>query len=294
MSRVRKAVFPVAGLGTRFLPASKAIPKELATVVDRPVLQYAVEEAREAGIEQFIFVSSAGKGAVENHFDRNFPLEEALEAKGKHDLLKLVQETAIPDGNMVMVRQSKQLGLGHAVWCARHAVGREPFAVLLPDELLASSPGCLSEMTEAYEKVGGAILATMSVPMALTKKYGILDPDGEENALRLTPAKGMVEKPAPEDAPSNQSLIGRYILPPEVFDHLDKGERGAGGEIQLTDAIDKLVGETPVHGFRFAGERYDCGVMEGFIRANIACAWRRPELREELEGFLRDLLAGRA
>ena len=290
MTRIRKAVFPVAGLGTRFLPATKAIPKELATVVDRPVLQYAVEEARAAGIEQFIFVNSLGKGALENHFDRNLELEAKLEAKGKTELLDAVKNCAIPDGQLVVVRQHAPLGLGHAVWCARHAVGNEPFAVLLPDEVLYSDPACLAEMAQAHQEYGGAMLATMSVPRELSKKYGILDPDGAEGPMRLTPAKGMVEKPDPADAPSDQSIIGRYILPAEIFEHLEKGERGAGGEIQLTDAIDKLVGEQPVFGFRFTGERHDCGSMEGFVKANIALAMKRPDLREALTPFLRDLL----
>lgn len=291
MTRVRTAVFPVAGLGTRFLPATKAIPKELATVVDRPVLQYAVDEAREAGVERFVFVNSNGKSALENHFGRNLELERTLEAKGKHALLQAVRDCAIPDGQLIMVRQHAPLGLGHAVWCARNAVGDEPFAVLLPDELLLSEPACLAEMATAHEEIGGAVLATMSVPMALTEKYGILDPGGPEGPGRLTPARGMVEKPKPEDAPSDQSLIGRYILPPEIFQLLERGERGAGGEIQLTDAIAKLVGAAPVHGFRFAGERHDCGSMEGFVRANVACAMKRPELRDALTPFLKELLA---
>ncbi|MEM9724675.1 MAG: UTP--glucose-1-phosphate uridylyltransferase [Pseudomonadota bacterium] len=290
MTRIRKAVFPVAGLGTRFLPATKAIPKELATVVDRPVLQYAVEEARAAGIEQFIFVNSLGKGALENHFDRNLELEAKLEAKGKTALLNAVRDCALGDGAMVVVRQHAPLGLGHAVWCARHAVGDEPFAVLLPDEVLAAEPGCLAEMVAAHAAVGGAMLATMPVPPALTQNYGILDPSGPENAARLTPAKGMVEKPDPAAAPSDQSIIGRYILPPEIFRHLERGERGAGGEIQLTDAIAALVGAHPVHGHRFTGERFDCGSMEGFVKANIALALKRPELRESLAPYLRELL----
>lgn len=287
MTRIRKAVFPVAGLGTRFLPATKAIPKELATVVDRPVLQYAVEEAKAAGIEQFIFVSSAGKGAIENHFDRDLELEAKLEKKNKLDLLQAVRDAAIPDGSMTMVRQHAPHGLGHAVWCARHAVGDEPFAVLLPDELLISTPGCLAEMIAAHEQHGGAIVATTPVPMDQVKKYGVIDPDGAEREGRLTPAKGFVEKPDPEVAPSNLSLIGRYVLPASIFAELDKGERGAGDEIQLTDAIDKLVGHEPVHGFRYEGERHDCGSMSGFVKANIALALDRDGLSAEIEDFIR-------
>lgn len=289
MTRVRKAVFPVAGLGTRFLPATKAIPKELATVVDRPVLQYAVEEAREAGIEQFIFVSSLGKGAIENHFDRNLELEAALERKNKLDLLQAVRDAAIPDGSLTMVRQHAPLGLGHAVWCARHAVGDEDFAVLLPDEVLRSKPGCLAEMIEAHEELGGAVIATMEVPREKVKSYGVLDPKGASDG-KMIAAKGFVEKPDPEDAPSNLSLIGRYVLPASIFAELDKGERGAGGEIQLTDAIDKLVGREPVHGFRFDGERHDCGSMAGFVKANIALALEREGLGAEIAAYLRERL----
>ena len=293
-ARIRKAVFPVAGLGTRFLPASKAIPKELVPVVDRPVLQYAVEEARAAGVEQFIFVSSMGKSALEDHFDRSMPLEAMLEAKGsgKAALLKAVRETALPDGAMQVVRQHAPLGLGHAVACARHAIGDEPFAVLLPDELLLSNPPCLAQMAEAYTETGGLLIATREVPRAMTKKYGVLDPAGAEAGL-LTPARGMVEKPDPEDAPSTQAIIGRYILPAEIFKPLAEGKRGAGGEIQLTDAMDALIGETPVHGFRYEGERYDCGSMEGFLQANVACGLARPDLASGFEAFLRETLAKR-
>lgn len=291
MTRIRKAVFPVAGLGTRFLPASKAIPKELATVVDRPVLQYAVEEARAAGIEQFVFVSSMGKSVLEDHFDRHMPVEAALAAKGKTELLEAVRDSALGDGAMIVVRQHAPLGLGHAVWCARHVIGDEPFAVLLPDELLEDSPPCLAQMVEAFADGGAvrAIVATAEVPLALTEKYGILDPAGDEDARRLTLAKGFVEKPAPQDAPSRLSLIGRYILPGEIFAHLEAHRKGAGGEIQLTDAIDALVAMGGVYGYRYAGERYDCGVAEGFVRANIALGLKRPELRESLRGFVAEL-----
>lgn len=291
MKRIKKAVFPVAGLGTRFLPATKAVPKEMLPVVDKPVLQYAVEEARAAGVEDFIFVSSKGKTAMADHFDRHVELEKVLEAKQKTDLLEAVRDCAIPPGRAVFVRQPEPLGLGHAVWCAHAAIGPdEPFAVLLPDELLLSDPPCLAEMAKAHAETGGAMLATMEVPRALTNKYGILDPDGPEDARRLTPARGMVEKPDPEVAPSTMSLIGRYILPGSIMAKLAENRRGAGGEIQLTDAIDSLIGEMPVHGFRFAGERHDCGSMAGFVKANIACALGRPGLGEEIEAFLREKL----
>ena len=290
--RIRTAVFPVAGLGTRFLPAAKAIPKELVPVVDKPVLQYAVEEARAAGCERFVFVSSIGKDAIADHFDRNVDLEAKLEAKGKTALLEAAREASIPDGAMTIVRQHAPLGLGHAVWCARHVVGDEPFAVLLPDELLWSNPRCLAEMASAHETVGGALIATMEVPRALTRKYGILDPGGAENAQRLTPARGFVEKPAPEDAPSTHSLIGRYVLPAQIFEFLEKGERGAGGEIQLTDAIDKLVGTVPVYGFRYVGARFDCGTPDGFVKANFALAMERAELRNDLRAFAREFVDG--
>ncbi|MEL6316648.1 MAG: UTP--glucose-1-phosphate uridylyltransferase [Pseudomonadota bacterium] len=286
--RVRKAVFPVAGLGTRFLPASKAIPKELVTVVDKPVLQYAVEEARAAGIESFIFVSSLGKGALEDHFDRNMELEAKLEAKGKTALLEAVRAAALPDGALQVVRQHAPLGLGHAVHCAAQVVGDEPFAVLLPDEVLVNDPPCLKEMVEAYADLGGALLATREVPRERTKSYGVLDPaEGADASGKVVAAKGMVEKPAPEAAPSTQAIIGRYILPPAIFPALAEGKTGAGGEIQLTDGIDALVGRAPVNGFRYDGARYDCGSMEGFLQANIALGLRRPDLAEGLKAFIR-------
>lgn len=293
MTQIRTAVFPVAGLGTRFLPASKAIPKEMATVVDKPVLQYAVEEARAAGVERFVFVSSIGKSALEDHFDRNMAVEKALEAKGKHALLKAVQDASLGDGEMVVVRQHAPLGLGHAVWCARHVVGDEPFAVLLPDELLVDTPPCLAQMAAAHRVIGDprtALVATAEVPLALTKKYGILNPAGPERPDKLTPAQGFVEKPDPSAAPSRASIIGRYILPGEIFERLGGFRRGAGDEIQLTDAIDDIARtggvNGPVWGFRYDGARYDCGTPEGFVRANIACALARPELAEDLREFL--------
>jgi UTP--glucose-1-phosphate uridylyltransferase len=295
MINIRKAVFPVAGLGTRFLPASKAIPKELATVVDTPVLQYVVAEARAAGIEQFIFVSSIGKNALEDHFDRNVQIEAALAAKGRQDLVQSVKDASLGDGEMIIVRQHAALGLGHAVWCARHAVGDEPFAVLLPDELLMSDPPCLAAMVDAYQSLNEtcedlAVIATAEIPRALTRKYGILDPAAPEDANRLTLARGVVEKPEPAAAPSIMSLIGRYILPSKIFALLENQPRGAGGEIQLTDAIDALIADGLVFGHRFVGNRYDCGVADGFVRANVAYALNRADIRKTLIADLRAML----
>ena len=273
---VRKAVFPVAGLGTRFLPATKAIPKEMLPLVDKPLIQHAVEEARAAGIDTFIFVISRGKSAIEDHFDLNSELNETLERRGKRELLDAVKAAEIPSGQFASVRQAEPLGLGHAVWCARHLVGNEPFAVLLPDEQVLADKPCLQQMAEAYAQVGGNLLSMFEVPREHTSRYGILDVESDDG--RLAKVRGLVEKPKPEDAPSNLSIQGRYILQPEVFTHLDRQERGAGNEIQLTDAMAKLVGAQPFHGFRFDGQRYDCGNTLGFIEANVAYALKRPEL----------------
>ncbi|MEO1330204.1 MAG: UTP--glucose-1-phosphate uridylyltransferase [Pseudomonadota bacterium] len=287
MTKVRTAVFPVAGLGTRFLPATKAVPKELMPVVDRPVLQYAVEEAKAAGVENFVFVNSWGKGALEDHFDRNLGLEQALEAKGKDALLKAARDCALPSGAMTVVRQHAPLGLGHAVWCARHVVGDEPFAVLLPDEVLRNDPPCLAAMAAAYEGVGGAMLAVVDVPRAETKKYGIIDPaEGADPNADVIAMRGMVEKPDPEQAPTTLAAIGRYILSPDVMRALDETKPGAGGEIQLTDAIAACIGKTPVSGWRYTGERFDCGSVAGFVRANLAFALDRPELAAEIQAEL--------
>lgn len=287
--RVRKAVFPVAGLGTRFLPATKSMPKELLPVVDKPVLQYAVEEARAAGIEQFIFVSSRGKTAMEDHFDRSFELEDTLRKRGKTAELEILEKSIIDSGDLVFVRQQQPLGLGHAVWCARHIVGDEPFAVLLPDDIVMSDPPCIAELIDAHETLGRShIIAVQDVPREHTSRYGILDPDAEVSPT-LTRAKGIVEKPKPEDAPSTTAAIGRYVLDPAVFDYLDRGVQGAGNEIQLTDAIAATMDVAPLHGCHFKGERYDCGDKLGFLQANIAFALQRPELADGLRNFMKQM-----
>lgn len=277
-NHVRKAVFPVAGLGTRSLPATKAVPKEMLTVVDKPVIQYAVEEAKAAGIEEFIFVTSRGKSALEDHFDRNFELYDVLTQRSKTAELEAVREAELPVGQFSFVRQPEPLGLGHAVWCARHIVGNEPFAVLLPDEVFKADPGVLAQMVAAYGQVGGNLIAVREVAPELTAKYGILDVEHDDG--RLAAVKGLVEKPKPEEAPSNLSIVGRYILQPEVFDELERHERGAGGEIQLTDAMLKLGKEQTLFGYHFRGETYDCGSPEGFLEANIAFSLQRDDLRD--------------
>ena len=281
-TRVRKAVFPVAGLGTRLLPATKSIPKEMITVVDRPLIQYAVDEAREAGIEQLIFVTGRGKSALVDYFDQAYELEATLRGKGKS--LDVLEPSNASFGEVVTVRQQQPLGLGHAVWCARHIVGDEPFAVLLPDELMAGKPGCLAQMVEAYERVGGNVVAAVEVPDAETHKYGVIDPGATDG--RLTEIRGLVEKPAQGTAPSNLMLPGRYILQPEVMRALDAQEKGAGGEIQLTDAMAKVIGRQPFHGYRFEGERYDCGSAAGFVIANIAMAVDRADTGPAVKEFL--------
>jgi UTP--glucose-1-phosphate uridylyltransferase len=283
--RVRKAVFPVAGLGTRLLPATKSIPKEMITIVDRPLIQYAVDEAREAGIEELIFVTGRGKAALDDYFDHAFELEATMRERGKK--LDALEPSRSKFGEFVSVRQQQPLGLGHAVWCARHIVGDEPFAVLLPDELMYGRPNCLAQMVEAYQKVGGNIVAALEVSDDETHKYGVIDPGATDG--RLTEIRGMVEKPAPGTAPSNLMLPGRYILQPDVMRALDAQERGAGGEIQLTDAMAKLIGQQPFHAYRFEGERYDCGSAAGFVIANLAMAMERddvgPAVREFISGL---------
>jgi UTP--glucose-1-phosphate uridylyltransferase len=283
--RVRKAVFPVAGLGTRLLPATKSIPKEMITIVDRPLIQYAVDEAREAGIEQLIFVTGRGKSALVDYFDQAFELESTLRDKGKS--LDVLEPSNAKFGEVVTVRQQQPLGLGHAVWCARHIVGDEPFAVLLPDELMMGTPGCLPQMVEAYGRVGGNIVAALEVPDDETHKYGVIDPGASDG--RLTEIRGMVEKPAPGTAPSNLMLPGRYILQPNVMRALDAQEKGAGGEIQLTDAMAKLIGNQPFHAYRFDGQRYDCGSAAGFVIANLAVALQRRDVGPTVREFLSNL-----
>ncbi len=265
---VKKAVFPVAGLGTRFLPATKVMPKEMLPINDRPLIQHVFEEAREAGIEEFIFITGRYKEMLEQHFDFQPELEQVLESRHKPDMLEKVRDSEIPAGRLFLTRQPKPLGLGHAVWCAKKLVGDDPFAVLLPDDIVRHGTGCLKQMVEAYEQHGGNIVAVRDVPKADTSKYGILDIASEDG--KNVKVKGLVEKPAPEKAPSTLSIIGRYILQPEVFEHLSAFETGAGGEIQLTDAMAKLIGKQPFHGLRFDGQHYDCGSRLGFIEANIA------------------------
>ncbi|HET7607014.1 MAG TPA: UTP--glucose-1-phosphate uridylyltransferase [Sphingomicrobium sp.] len=284
-TRVRKAVFPVAGLGTRLLPATKSIPKEMVTIVDRPLIQYAVDEAREAGIEELIFVTGRGKSAIVDYFDQAFELEATLKSKGK--TLDILEPSNAKFGEVVTVRQQQPLGLGHAVWCARHIVGDEPFAVLLPDELMLGSPNCLAQMVEAYERVGGNLVAALEVPASETHKYGVIEPGATDG--RLTEIRGMVEKPAPGTAPSNLMLPGRYILQPGVMRALDAQEKGAGGEIQLTDAMAKLIGDQPFHAFLFDGERYDCGSAAGFVIANLAVAMQREDVGPAVTDFMSSL-----
>ncbi len=265
---VKKAVFPVAGLGTRFLPATKVMPKEMLPINDRPLIQHVFEEAREAGIEEFIFITGRYKEMLEQHFDFQPELEDVLESRNKTDMLAKVRDSEIPAGRLFLTRQPRPLGLGHAVWCAKKLIGDEPFAVLLPDDIIRHPKGCLSQMVEAYEKHGGNIVAIKDVPKEDTSKYGILDVASDDG--RHVKIKGLVEKPKPEKAPSTLSIVGRYILQPEVFEHLSAFETGAGGEIQLTDAMATLIGRQPFHGLRFDGDHYDCGSRVGFIEANIA------------------------
>ena len=286
-NRVRKAVFPVAGLGTRLLPATKSIPKEMVTIVDRPLIQYAVDEAREAGIEELILVTGRGKAALDDYFDIGFELETTMRERGKS--LDALKPSLSGFGEVVSVRQQQPLGLGHAVWCARHIVGDEPFAVLLPDELMVGKPNCLAQLVEAYDRVGGNIVAALEVPESETHKYGVIDPGAGDG--RLIEIRGMVEKPAPGMAPSNLMLPGRYILQPDVMRALDAQEKGAGGEIQLTDAMAKLVGKQPFHAYRFEGKRYDCGSAAGFVIANVAMALDREDVSPAVKTYLSSLRA---
>jgi UTP--glucose-1-phosphate uridylyltransferase len=285
MKKLRKAVFPVAGLGTRFLPATKAMPKEMLTVVDRPLIQYAVEEALEAGIEQMIFVTGRGKGALEDHFDIAYELEATMRGRGKS--LEVLESTRLPAGAVASVRQQEPLGLGHAVWCARELVGDEPFAVLLPDDLMVGRPGCLAQMVAAYEKVGGNIVCVEEVAREKTASYGIITPGAQDS--RLTEVKGLVEKPKPEEAPSTLGIVGRYILQPEIMKILDNPVKGAGGEIQLTDAMAKVIGTQPFHGVTVEADRHDCGDKLGFVRANLALALARDDIGPALRAYIADL-----
>ncbi len=282
---IRKAIFPVGGLGTRFLPATKAMPKEMLPVVDKPLIQYAVEEARAAGIEEFIFVTGRGKAAIEDHFDHSPDLQDTLAARGKTDALEEAMSMLLPPGQVCYTRQQEPLGLGHAVWCARSLIGQEPFAVLLADDLILSKEPCLKQMVQAYGEVGGNLVATMEVPQDQTDRYGVLDVTADKG--RLVQAGGLVEKPKPEAAPSRLAIIGRYILQPEVFTELDRKEIGAGNEIQLTDAMAKTIGPLPFHGLRFEGKRFDCGNKSGFLEATIAFALQRDDLGRDMASILR-------
>ncbi len=286
---VRKAVFPVAGLGTRFLPATKAIPKEIITVGEKPLIQHTVEEAREAGIEEFIFVTSPSKEALKRHFEVNEELEATLKARGKDAILEKVRASNMKPGELKTCFQNDPLGLGHAVWCAKDLVGNEPFAVILPDVVVASqTKSCLAQMVDVYKEVGGNILALTEVPMTEVHKYGVISI--KEKKGKLFDINGMVEKPKKEDAPSNLSITGRYILQPEVFDYLSAFERGAGNEIQLTDSMAKLIGNQPFHGIQFEGKDYDCGSRLGFIEANVAYGLNDPEIAGDVRKILEKYL----
>jgi len=290
--KVTKAIFPVAGMGTRFLPATKSIPKEILSLVDRPLIQYAIDEARDAGITEFIFVTSRGKGALEDYFDAAPQLEQTLRKNNKHDLLEELKRSTMDSGEIVYVRQREALGLGHAVWCARRLIANEPFAVILPDDVIAAEKPCLKQMVEAYENTGGCMVAAMEVPPHKASAYGLLDV--KEDMGSLLKINGMVEKPDAKDAPSNLAVIGRYILTPKVLNNLGKLKKGAGGEIQLTDAIAmEAKSGNDVYGLRFDGERYDCGSKSGFLQATIAFALSRPELHDELMDFLAETVGSR-
>jgi len=282
--KVRKAIFPVGGLGTRFLPATKALPKEMLPVVDKPLIQYAVEEAAAAGIEEFIFVTGRGKHAIEDHFDVSYELDQTLSERGKTDLLDMMQGWLPKPGQIAYTRQMQPLGLGHAVWCARDFIADEPFAVLLADDLVMADTPCLKQLIDIHAETDGSVVAVMDVPSEHTDRYGILDIESDDG--RLASVKGLVEKPAPAVAPSTLSIIGRYVLRPEVFDHLNKQEEGAGGEIQLTDAMATMIGDSPFHGLRFEGRRFDCGDKVGFLEANIAFALARSDLGESVQDVL--------
>jgi len=283
---IRTAVFPVAGLGTRFLPATKAIPKEMLPIIDRPLIQYAVDEAREAGIEQLVFVTGRGKTAIVEHFDTAYELESTMRERDK--ALDVLEPTRIQPGNLVTVRQQVPLGLGHAIWCARAIVGNEPFAIFLPDELMIGAPGCMKQMVDAYHRVGGNLISVLEVPREEVSSYGVIAPGASDG--NLTEVRGLVEKPKVADAPSNLIISGRYILQPEVMDVLDGQEKGAGGEVQLTDAMARMIGQQPFHAVTFDGKRYDCGSKVGFVEATLALALSRPDMADEVRAMAKRLL----
>ena len=281
---VRKAVFPVAGLGTRFLPATKAMPKEMLPIVDKPLIQYAVEEAQAAGIEEFIFVTGRAKDAIENHFDHSVELEKALASRGDDRALRSIQDWMPKPGHISYTRQQAPMGLGHAVWCARNFIADEPFAVLLADDLIKARPGCMQQMVEVHSRVGGNLVAVEDVPRDHTASYGILDPESDDG--RLVSARGLVEKPKPGEAPSTVGIIGRYILQPMVLSILEHQSHGSGGEIQLTDAMARAIGLMPFNGVRFRGRRFDCGSKLGYLEANVAFALDRDDLGDGLREIL--------
>ena len=281
---LKKAVLPVAGMGTRFLPATKALAKEMLPVVDRPLIQYAVDEARAAGIEQFCFVTGRGKTSIVEHFDVAYELERTLEERNKMDILRELRGMAIEPGSLLTVRQQVPLGLGHAIWCARAFIGDDPFAILLPDDLMQCDKPCIGQLAQAYAETGGNVVAIEEVPMDRVNKYGVIDV--EKDMGRLVSIKGLVEKPPVDQAPSNLTIIGRYVLMPEVIGHLAKMEKGSGGEIQLTDSMAKLIGNQPFHGLRYEGRRFDCGDKIGYLEAQIAFALARPEIAPAVRQFL--------
>ena len=289
---LRKAVLPVAGLGTRFLPATKAMAKEMLPVVDKPLIQYAVEEARAAGIDQFCLVTGRGKTALVEHFDIAYELEATRKERGKTEALRVLRANHLPPGAITTVRQQEPLGLGHAIWCARSFIGEDPFAILLPDDLVLSDVPCTKQLADAYYETGGCVVAVTEVPRAQTNRYGILDIGSDDG--RLVDVKGLVEKPKPEDAPSNLSIIGRYVLMPQVIGFLSRMERGAGNEVQLTDAMAKLIGLVPFHGLRYEGRRFDCGDKVGFLEAQLAFALKRPDLAAAVRAFLANYVADNA
>jgi UTP--glucose-1-phosphate uridylyltransferase len=286
MRALRKAVLPVAGLGTRFLPATKAMAKEMLPVVDKPLIQYAIEEARAAGIEQFCMVTGRGKTALVEHFDVAYELEATLRERNKQAELQMLHDAQLTPGAMVAVRQQLPLGLGHAIWCARAFIGEDPFAILLPDDLVMADVPCTQQLAEAYRETGGNVVAVTEVPPEHTNRYGILDIGSDDG--RLVEVRGLVEKPKPAEAPSNLSIIGRYVLLPDVIEHLARMERGAGNEVQLTDAMARMIGTTPFHGLRYEGRRFDCGDKIGFLEAQIAFALRRPDMADAVRAFLKN------
>lgn len=280
-----KAVLPVAGFGTRFLPATKSMPKEMLPVVDRPLIQYAIDEARAAGIKEFCLITARGKDSLIDYFDVAYELVDNLRQKGKQDSLDALEPSSIQAGSLVALRQQEPMGLGHAVWCARSFVGDDPFAVLLPDDLILANPGCLAQMVEVYNKFGGNVVAVSEVPIEKTSSYGIVKVSNDDG--KLVEISGLIEKPKPEEAPSNLSVIGRYILSPEIMNYLAAMERGAGNEVQLTDSMAKLIGQMPFHGLRYNGIRYDCGSKAGFLEAQIAFALKRPDLKSSMRNILK-------